>query len=147
MAGHEYHALRMIAVCNRNADSCGRRDSRCDPADNLHLDTGRMQRLLLFAASAEYERVAALESRDAAPSMQMLEHLRDDAFLRRRRMTAAFADINNRRVGPRKLQHVGIHEIVDEYHVGLCEGARCLQRHQFDVAGPCADQPRAIAPR
>jgi hypothetical protein len=132
------------AVRDRNADGRRRRNTGRDAADDFDIDARRMQCLLLFAASAEHEGIAAFETRDAAPFVQMREHLFDDAVLRRRRMTAALADIHDARIGARKLQHVGVHQIVDEYHVGLRERAGCLQRHQFDVAGACADQPCAF---
>ncbi len=69
----------------------------------------------------------------------MFEHLRDDDGLRRRRMSAAFADVDHQRVGARELQHVGIHQIVDQHDIGLRQRAGRLERHQFDVARPRAN--------
>ena len=103
MSGDEHHALRVIAMRDRNADRRGRRDPRRDAVDDFHFDARRVQRLLFFAAAAEHERIAAFQTRDAAPGPHMLEHLRDDAGLRRRRMPAAFADVDDQRVGAREL--------------------------------------------
>ncbi len=71
VSGDEHHALRVIAMRHRNADRRGRRNPGGDAVDHVHFDTRCMQRLLFFAATAEHERIAAFQTRDAAPGLQV----------------------------------------------------------------------------
>ncbi len=58
-------------------------------------------------------------------------------------MAAALADVHDLGIGTGELQHIGVHQIVDQHHIGLRQGTSRLECHQFDVAGAGADQPGA----
>ncbi|MNF13379.1 hypothetical protein D3C80_2152060 [compost metagenome] len=38
-------------------------------------------------------------------------------------------------------QYCGIHQVVDQHHFGLAQGAHGLEGQQFRVAGAGADEP------
>ena len=106
-------------------------------------DAGRAQALQLLAATAEDERVAALEPHHMRAGPRVLQDEAVDRRLAHRVPAAAFADVDPPRVaaGPRSSTR-GLHQRVVEHHVGALEHTQRAQGQQFRIARPGADQAR-----
>ena len=143
MAGHEYHAVRMRAVRQRHAERRGRRQARGDAIHHLHLDAPGAQVLGLLATAPEHERVAALEPHHVFALQRFGDHQLLDEGLRRAGTTAALADVDDARARIGEREHGIAHQVVDEQHRCLADHPHRLQREQFRVARPRADQSHA----
>src|SRR5688500_14630775 len=140
MAGDERHAARHFAMRHRDAEHRGDGYARGDAADHLVRDVRRFERFDFFAAAPEYQRVAALQARHDRAAAREGHHEPLDEVLGSRLATAALADVYDARIGAGVQEHFAMDEIVDQYHVGIAEHARRLERNELGVTGAGADQ-------
>ena len=75
VAGDEGDRGGVVAVGHRDAGVGARRDPAGDAGHDLELDSGLAQRFPLLAATAEDERIAALQPHHALPRPRRLDQL------------------------------------------------------------------------
>src|SRR5690606_34498178 len=111
--------LRMLTMRERNA--CIRRATcRSGNAWNdFESDAVRCQRLELFAAPAENERVAALQAAHALALLREPDEQGVNVLLRNMRAARSFPDIDSVRVSARKVQHRVRDESVVQNDIGV----------------------------
>ena len=124
MAGDERDERAVLAMRQRNSRERRPRDRRRDAGHHFELDLRARQRLGLFAAAPEDERVAALEPHHDAPLARVLDQHRVDfrlldTFLR----AATFARVNQlaRRREPQQFR---THQVVVDNDVGAAQTLR-----------------------
>src|SRR5450631_2511785 len=110
VAGCESYAVRKLSV--------GQRNPRCS----------RRARLDLFAAAAKYERIAALQARDAQAGARIVNQKLVDARLRRLRIASLLADKDALRIAAGACQYRIRYQTIIEYDVGLLQQLHGAQR-------------------
>jgi len=133
MAAHHEQTRRDASMRHRNAGEGRRGHGTRDARHDIEGNSGDTQRQRLFAATAEHERIAALEAHDAAAAARRADHHGMNRGLRQSVPPRAFAD--EEFLGPaRKLQHAPIDQRVVQNQVRSSQ-----PRHGF------AGQQRRIA--
>ena len=84
----------MLAMRHRNSGVRRHRQRRADAGRDFERDAGATQRLRLFAAASEDERIAALQANDPAAALRLRNHQRFDLGLFHCVFAGAFADEN-----------------------------------------------------
>ncbi len=135
MPGDESDAMRKIAVRGWNAQRRRNRRAGRDATHDFDCDACPRQAVNFLPAAAEHIRIAAFNACDHFALVRQRHHQAVDERLRRRLAAAAFADFDDTRVAPHKLQDVTIDQIIEQYHVGEPERAHRAQRQQLDVTG------------
>ncbi len=123
MRGHQLHRLRMLAMGQRHAGVGRTRHRGGNAGHHLEGDAVRLQELQFLAATAEYERVAALQPHHAAASERVLEHQRMDLFLSGAVTAGGLADLDTLGIAPCQCQHRPAYQAVVQDHVSLVERA------------------------
>ena len=93
----------------------------------------------LFAAAPEYERVAAFKAHNAQALARRRHEPHMNLRLRNSMVALRFADRHARRVSPDQAEDFRAHQPVIVDNVGFLQHAQRLQRQQFRIARPCAD--------
>ena len=93
---------RMLAMRHRNSGVRRHGQRRADSGNDFERDAGATQRLRLFAAASEDERIAALQANDPAAALRLRNHQRFDLGLRHCVFAGAFADENALAAGRRQ---------------------------------------------
>ncbi len=135
------HAGRALAVRERDGRRRGRSQRRRDAGDDLEGNARGRELLGLFSATAEDERIAALEAHDVLA----LERALDDERMDARLVVPAAAGAPARPgCAPRwrgQREHVRGHELVVGDDRGVREEAVRADREQLGIARAGADEP------
>ena len=91
MTGNERHAVRMFAMRQRNTRVRRCPQRRGDAGHHRKIDARRRERLQLFPAAPEDERIAALEAHHALALVRVLDEQRVDLLLRAADIAGRFA--------------------------------------------------------
>ncbi len=112
------HALREPTMRQRNARRSSGAECGSDARHDNVRNTVRVQRLDLFAAASEDERIATLEPRDSQPALRVLNQQLMDARLRGVMIAARFlADEDAMRIASRAIEHGVRHEpVIEDRH-------------------------------
>ena len=121
MAGGEGDGAGDSAMGQRNTGVGGASQGGRDTGHDLERHVGCMQRQRLLAASAEDQRVAALEADHALSGTRQAYQQGVDVFLCHAMMGAGLADKDALGVTPRHVQHLIGHEAVVHHHIGLAQ--------------------------
>jgi len=143
MAGHKYHAVRVLTVRERHAQAGHSGQAGGDAVDNLDLDAGSLQLLQLFAATAEDEGVSAFEADHVLPIARGRDHEFLDEVLRCGLATAALTDVDDARSCRGKSDDLVAHQVIDQEHGGGLDGLERFEREQLRITRAGADQRAA----
>jgi hypothetical protein len=102
---------------------------------------GPRQRHGLFAAAAEYERIAALEPQHAMARARKRDQALADIGLQRRRLAAAFAGEFESGLGSGQGQHALVDQGIVDDNIGLREPGERIEGEQTRVARSGAGEP------
>ena len=127
--------MRERNSCIRSAAG-GRRDA----GDHLEGHALRHQRLDLFAATTEYERIATLETHDPLALLGKPYKQLVDTFLRNRVIVAFLARIDALGVATHQIEHRGSHQTVIDDDIGALHEPQRPEREQIRVPGSSTDQ-------
>ena len=140
VAGDEGDGGGVLAMGERHAGVGGDAERRGDAGDDLERNAGIGQRLGLFAAAAEDERVAAFEADHGEAAARALDQHGADLVLRERVGGFLLADVEALGVRRRERQERVGGEVVVEDGVGLLEDAAAFEGEQFGIARAGADE-------
>ena len=140
MAGDKGHALRVVAVRQRNAGVGGRPRSGRDARHHLERNAGGGGYLQLFAAPAKDERVAALEAHHAFALLRQLHQQPVGLFLDHRVRAGALAHADALGVAAHQIEDLAADQMVIQHHVRLLHHLQPAQGQQPHVARPGAHQ-------
>ncbi len=127
----------------RNAGIGRTAGRRGDPRHHGKIDMRPSERLELFAAAAEDERVATLQTDDSAPSLSVFDQQIVNSRLLRARASRRLAHADQRRVAPREIEYGVRHQTVVQDDIRVLKRTQGLQGEQFGIAGTCAHQGHA----
>src|SRR5690606_24696645 len=128
MSRDQRDTARYLAMRQGQAQRTAHRQAGCYAADAFHINAALAQPRHFFAASPEYEGIAALESRNGMAAAGVTCHEPQDKVLRRRGAAPTLADIDDACACRREFQDVRADEVVDQpYRTGL-QYPRCFQR-------------------
>ena len=122
MAGHESDAVRQAAMRHRDAGRRRAADARADTRDDAEADAGRGERQRLLAATAEYQRIAALQPHHADDRSRASSISRSLMRSCGVRVPPARLPTGSRRAG-RQRQDLGRDQRVVQHDIGLGKGA------------------------
>jgi len=115
----------VVAVRDGNAGVSGSRDSRTNAGNDLERDARGVQRLRLFAAATEDERIAALEAYDALTVSCLFDHQARDLVLRHGLHSAALSHEDSLAMRRRQRQDRIADQGIVEQHVGAAKEFSC----------------------
>nr|GEU28124.1 hypothetical protein [Tanacetum cinerariifolium] len=127
----ERGALAPRAVRDRHADAGRRGQAAADAGDDIDLDALRAQGGALLAAATEQVRVAPFQPHHVVAGARFRHHQPLDERLRGGCAAAPLAHLYHARVRRRIVQHLRVHQVVDQQHVGAFDGAHGLDGEQF----------------
>ena len=136
VAQPRHHAALGQRHARRGRGRLGRRDA----GNDVDLDAGIAQRLHLLAATAENERVAALEPDHVVPFEGEFDQDRVDVLLRDRMAARHLAHVDQSRVARGQRHDLGRDQPVMHDDRGLADDPVRLDRQQIGVAGTRADE-------
>src|SRR5450755_4145991 len=140
VAGCESYAMRKLSVGQRNPCRSRRAQRRGYSGHDDVANASRRERLDLFAAAAKYERIAALQARDAQAGARIVNQKLVDARLRRLRISSLLADKDALRIAAGACQYRIRYQPIIEYDVGLLQQLHGAQREQIRVSRTRTDQ-------
>ena len=129
----------------RDLQACRRGDAGGDAGHDLDGDAFGAQRIELLAATAEDERIAALEANHRLAGLGALDQQRVDLVLRHAVRALGLADRDQLGLAPRVIEHALADQAIVENHVGGFQRAHRLHGEQLGIAGAGADQQHAAA--
>ena len=139
MAAHERHRIAAAVIRDRNARIRGGANRRRHAGHDFEVHALLVQEQRFLTAAIEQERVAPLETRHDLAFARLLGQQVADRFL-----IALFgrraADVDAFGIFRRHGEQVGMHEVIEDHHVGLLQAAVAAQRDQIRRAGPRTDQ-------
>ena len=144
MAGHDHEAGGEAAVSDGDAGQGRGRHRGRDAGNDLEGDAGGDEGEGLFAAAAEHERIAALQSDDALATLGRPHHQAVDRLLADRGPPRTLAHGEAARPGS-EVEGAGVDERVIQHEVGLAEHAGRPPRHQLGIARARPHQPHVPA--
>ena len=124
---------------NPSARQCG--ESGGHSGDDAKGHARRRERQNFFAAAAEDEGVAALQSQHAQSAARKIDEQCADVFLGDGGLAASLAGEVQPRALARQGQNAGIDQRVVNDHVGLNQARQCIESQQPGISGPRAHQP------
>ncbi len=140
MPRHEAYRLGMITMGQRNTGIGRAATGRGNPGDDLERYVVRRQFFDLFAASPEYERIAAFEPQYALAFFSQGNQQLVDLILRHRMRCALFTDIDAIGIAPAQVEDSGRYQAVVQDHVGLLHQAQGTEGQQIRIARSGTDQ-------
>src|ERR1035438_3388612 len=135
MAGGEDQVWRAVSAGERAADGCGGSEGCGDSGDNLEGHASSVEGRQLFGSAAKDERVAALETHNAATSAGVADHQGVDLVLRNALAAAALAHVGNLGRGRGEIEDGLRNQVVVEDDVRGLDEANGFDREQVRVAG------------
>ena len=135
MSGEQGQAAALLALGQSETDGGGTAHGGRDARYDLDRHAGRAQGSQLLAATAEHERVAALETHDVAACRGLAQQDGVDLGLARRRPARGLADHDPIRIAAGAIQDRRRNQPIGHDHVGFLQRAHRLEGEQVRVAG------------
>ncbi len=123
-----------------NASGSGHGDGGTDSRHDLERNSRGAQGQRLFAATAEDEGIAALQSHNLLALARVANQQRLDLALIGAMFARPLADINQFRAAGGEFQQLVVCQFVEENRVGGFETALTLERQQLRIPRPGADE-------
>ncbi len=141
MTGDDRDVLRDTTVGDRNTGIRGGRERRGHPRDDRAPHPRQPACLRLLAATAEQERIPALEPDDRAARERLFDQQAVDVLLAAGERAGTLAAVDDLRFRPGIPEHIGGHQAVGDDHVGRGKQFPATNGEQPRIAGPRPDQP------
>jgi hypothetical protein len=139
MAAHERHRIATAVIRDRNPRIRGGANRRRHTGHHFEIHTLLVQEQRFLTAAIKKERVAPLETRhDLALARLFGQQVTDRLLIAR--FGRGAAHVNAFGAFRRHGEEVGMHEMIEEHHVGPLQAAVAAQRNQIRRAGPRTDQ-------
>ncbi len=116
------------------------RDGGGDSRDDFERNGGRRERLRLFAAAAEQERIAAFQPNDLLPGPRFFDQQLVDFILLQGVRAGLFPGVNYFHRFRRPLQHLRVAEVIVNHHFRPLDHFPGAQGDQSQIARSRADQ-------
>ena len=140
MGGDEGEPRRLVAEGERQLGLGGAAERSGDAGNDDDGDILLAQALDLFAAAAEHEGIAALETNHLAAGSRGVDQPAVDLVLADAGLAAALADEHALGVAPHAVEHRVGDELVVEYDIGVLQHLQRAQRQQVGIARAGAHQ-------
>jgi hypothetical protein len=151
VAGDEGDGLGRAAMGQGRAGAGAGGQGRGDAGHHMALDARFAAGQQLLAATAEQERVAALQAHDVQAVQGQRHDQLVDVVLRQGVARLALGDVDPAGADGRQVEDLVGNQAVMHHHIGGAQGVEGAEGQEVRIAGTGADQPhraeRAVGPR